>query len=130
MQELYLNARKESELEEGNGTAEENENKNKLKRKRITIGLQLTYIYDWKLFFKPVVNTNIKYFQVPHRFRVRRFNDVAVCQYMLFTDESLEKEEWLPHVGSFKSSDDPIMHEAFIQLHELGVVNGLPDYWY
>ncbi len=46
---------------------------------------------------------------------------------MLFTEESLEKEEWLPHLPSFQpSAVDPMLQEPLIELNELTVVNGLP----
>ena len=127
MQELYLMARKEAENEEEKTHDDDQRGRSKKMKSRITLGVQLQYIFDWKSFFRPVVNKNIKYFQVPHRFKISRVNEVAICQYMLFTDESLEKEEWLPPLGSFKSSDDPILQESFIKLTQLGVVNGLPD---
>jgi len=32
---------------------------------------QLHFLYDWKAYFKNVVNKDIHYYQLPHRFRVR-----------------------------------------------------------
>jgi hypothetical protein len=54
MQELYLNAHKESQIlmtDEGSEPST-----------RKTISMQLQYVFDWKAFFKPVVNKTIKYF--------------------------------------------------------------------
>jgi hypothetical protein len=121
MQELYLNAHKEhvEQAEAKDGQA---------RPKRQTISIQLQYLYDWKSFFAPVINKNIKYFQVPHRFKLHLVNGRAICQYMLFTDETLQKDFWLPPLPAVvKSSIDPILEEGYIKLHELAVVNSLPD---
>ena len=123
MQELYLNAHRES-IAVTSGEHDENES-----GPRKTISVQLRYMFDWKGFFNPVVHKNIKYFQVPHRFRIKVVKGVAVCQYMLFTDESLEREQWLPHEppASTGSMIDPTLKQGCIQLKELSAVNGLPD---
>ncbi len=91
MQELYLSSYRQAQEE-------------KLKKGeddgRITISIQLRYVFDWKEFFMPVVNKNIKYFQIPHRFRIKLYGERAICQYMLFTNETLGSEVWLPSVPS------------------------------
>ena len=118
MQELYLVASRQAQAE-------------KIKKGesdgRITLGVQLLYVFDWKEFFAAVVNKNIKYFQVPHRFRIKLRGERAICQYMLFTDESLVTEVWLPAEPSAGLAIDPILQDTHIQLHQLAVVNGLPD---
>jgi hypothetical protein len=102
---------------------------------RPKLNIQLRYVYDWKSHFKDVENTDIKYFQVPHRFRItmnKRYNR-AICQYMLFTPEDLVTEAWLPKLPPFDSEElSSFMPEEFtdcsIQLHEFAVVNGIPDF--
>ena len=118
MQELYLTASHQAQEEK----ASKGEHVT-----RITVGVQLRYVFDWMEFFTPIVNKNIKYFQVPHRFRIKLKVERAICQYMLFTDDSLEKEVWLPAESSSVSEIDPILHATNIHLHELAVINGLPD---
>ena len=118
MQELYLSSYRQAQEE-------------KLKKgesySRITMSIQLRYVFDWKEFFSPVVNKNIKYFQIPHRFRIKLCGERAICQYMLFTDETLGSELWLPIAPSSQVTIDPLLQQAYIQLHDLAVVNGLPD---
>ena len=118
MQELYLSSysqAQEEKLKKGEDDG------------RITISIQLRYVFDWKEFFAPVVNKNIKYFQIPHRFRIKLCGERAICQYMLFTHETLGSELWLPAVPSSQVTTDPLLQQAYIQLHDLAVVNGLPD---
>ena len=105
-------------------------------RHRPQVNIQLQYVYDWTAHFKNVVNKEIKYFQVPHRFRVKmdeQYNR-AICQYMLFTHEDLVTESWLPkRPPNGPSSNQVSIHipkefeSCSIQLHEFAVVNGLPD---
>jgi hypothetical protein len=118
MQELYLNSYQQAcdeKLKKGSDDG------------RITLSIQLRYVYDWTEFFAPVVNKHIKYFQIPHRFRIKLCRERAICQYMLFTNESLGEELWLPAIPLSQSTTDPLLQQAYIQLHELSVVNGLPD---
>ena len=123
MQELYLNAHKESELL---NVSSDDPDPEPVRRK--TLSFQLQYLYDWKSFFKSIVNKTIKYYQVPHRFRIKLIRNVAVCQYMLFTDETY-KEQWLPlEPSSAKTATtDPLLEQGCIQLKELAVINGLPN---
>ncbi len=98
--------------------------------RRKTLSFQLQYMYDWKSFFKPVVSKTIKYYQVPHRFRIKLVRNIAICQYMLFTDETLHREHWLPlepTASSTATTVDPILEKDYIQLKELAVINGLPN---
>jgi hypothetical protein len=104
-------------------------------RHRPALNIQLQYVYDWKSFFNDVINTDIKYFQVPHRFRItmnKQYNR-AICQYMLFTHEDLVTESWLPKIPPRDSNNETetFMPEEFlscsVQLHEFAIVNGLPD---
>jgi hypothetical protein len=62
------------------------------------ISVHLKHTHDWRDFFKDIVNTSIKYFQVPHRFMVSRYCDRAIMQYSLFTEPSLSPNAmvWLP----------------------------------
>ena len=126
MQELYLNAHKESQEVLASGNESGNEDKTK---RRVTASIQLQYMFDWKEFFKPVVNKTIKYFQVPHRFRIRLVNNVAICQYMLFTDEDLFSEQWLPYEppATRERETDSILQQGYIKLNELAIINGLPN---
>ena len=121
MQELYLTASRHAE----------DERIKKGEKRRITIGVQLRYVFDWTAFFKAVANTNITYYQVPHRFRIKLHQERAICQYMLFTDESLSREVWLPVPPTpsvaVEYLSDPLIHESFIQLEQFAVVNGLPS---
>jgi hypothetical protein len=103
-------------------------------RHRPQVNIQLQYVYDWVTHFKDVVNKEIKYFQVPHRFRIKMNQQCkrAICQYMLFSHEDLITESWLPVIPLHGPSSIPEdIPEAFsscsIQLHEFAVVNGLPD---
>jgi hypothetical protein len=103
-------------------------------RHRPKLNIQLRYVYDWKTHFKDIANTEIKYFQVPHRFRItlsKQYNR-AICQYMLFTPEDLVTESWLPKIPPTDSHEESYLPEEFlacsVKLHELAVVNGLPDF--
>jgi hypothetical protein len=122
MQELYLNAHKESALLNNNDDPENEP------APRKTLSFQLQYMFDWKSFFKPIVSKTIKYYQVPHRFRIKLVRNVAVCQYMLFTDETF-REQWLPRepASAKATTIDPILEQGYIQLKELAVINGLPS---
>ena len=98
-----------------------------------TLNIQLRYIYDWKSHFKDIMSRDIKYFQVPHRFRVIMHPTYkrSICQYMLFSNEDLVTEEWLPKSPPENSSSfsDGIPQDFLsysIQLYEFAVVNGLP----
>ena len=100
---------------------------------RPSLNIQLQYIYDWADHFKDIVNKEIKYFQVPHRFRIsmsKHYNR-AICQYMLFTHEDLVTECWLPKTPPSHSESAKIFPEEYyscsVQLHEFSVVNDLPD---
>jgi hypothetical protein len=65
---------------------------------RKCFSMHLKHTYDWKEYFKDICNTSIKYFQVPHRFRITRFLGRAITQYSLFTESSLSPSAmvWLP----------------------------------
>jgi hypothetical protein len=105
-------------------------------RHRPKLNIQLEYVYDWTTHFKDVVNKEIKYFQVPHRFRItmNKRHKRAICQYMLFTNEDLITENWLPRTPSFEPTDQTAadfsqeLQSCSIKLHEFAVVNGLPDF--
>ena len=105
----------------------------KKEKDRPRLNIHLQYVYDWADHFKDVVNKDIKYFQVPHRFKItmsKHYNR-AICQYMLFTHEDLDTECWLPKTPPSHSESSPIFPEEYyscsVQLHEFSVVNGLPD---
>jgi hypothetical protein len=97
------------------------------------LNIQLRYVYDWKSHFKDIMSKDIKYFQVPHRFRIimHPLYKRSICQYMLFSNEDLVTEEWLPKSPPDSSSRaaQGIPQEFLsysVQLYELAVVNGLP----
>lgn len=105
-------------------------------RHRPQLNIQLQYVYDWSAHFKNVVNKEIKYFQVPHRFRIKMDMQYkrAICQYMLFTHEDLVTESWLPKLPPSGPSTNQAQinfpkefESCSVQLHEFAVINGLPD---
>jgi hypothetical protein len=67
---------------------------------RKCLSIYLRHTYDWKEYFKCICNGGIKYFQVPHRFKIFMplHLDRAIMQYSLFTNESLDDRltNWLP----------------------------------
>ena len=105
----------------------------KKERDRPKLNIHLQYVYDWADHFKDIANKDIKYFQVPHRFKItmsKQYNR-AICQYMLFTHEDLVTECWLPKTPPSHSESSTIFpgeyYSCIVQLHEFSVVNGLPD---
>jgi len=63
---------------------------------RPTYNIKVDVVHDYKTFFEPFVNKSIKYYQVPHRFRIRRYCGRAIFQYMLFTPDNQATGIWLP----------------------------------
>ena len=62
--------------------------------------IHVEMVHDYKTLFEPIVNKNLKFYQVPHRFRIKRVCGRAIFQYLLFTPEGTSagrKEDYLPH---------------------------------
>ena len=57
---------------------------------------KLEFIYDWKSFFAPVINKKIKWFLIPHRFRLKKVGMVACVEYMHYSPFEGESEDWWP----------------------------------
>ena len=98
---------------------------------RPVLNIQLHYVYDWKGHFKDILNKDIKYFQVPHRFRIflHPIFKRSVCQYMLFTNEDLVTEEWLPKATPMRPESSSLPKEFLacsVQLYDFAIINGLP----
>jgi len=56
---------------------------------------EIISVYDWKSFLQPYINSKIKYYGIPHNFRISRYYHKAVFQYRLYsTDEWLPAKPW------------------------------------
>ena len=65
-----------------------NAHKDRLQRPLYNIQLQV--VHDYKTLFEPFVNKHLKFYQVPHRFRIKKFCGRAMFQYMLFSPGASE----------------------------------------
>lgn len=52
---------------------------------------EIISVYDWKLFLQPYINPKIKYYGIPHNFRISLLFHKAVFQYRLYSTY-----QWLP----------------------------------
>lgn len=61
-------------------------------KRRPTVNRKISIIYDFASFFEPKINKEIKWFKVPHCFKLYRILGKAVTQYKLFSTNKV----WLP----------------------------------
>ena len=57
---------------------------------------QLRFVHDWVGYFAPIINTKLKWYKVPHRFKIRAVHGRAICQYSVFTPMDRSEPKWLP----------------------------------
>lgn len=57
---------------------------------------KLLYLHDWVSYFAPIINTRIKWYKVPHRFKIFALHTRAVCQYSVFTPLDRSEPIWMP----------------------------------
>jgi hypothetical protein len=103
----------------------------KEKSLRPLYNIQVEVVHDYVAFFKPIINNIYRFYQVPHRYRIKRVLTQALCQYMLFTPADGAAEQWLPVLPTGLRAIDleSAEHDVRgIQLSELCVVNGRPTF--
>ena len=100
-------------------------------RERPLYNIHVEVVHDYKVVFEPMVNKSLKFYQVPHRFRIRRYCGRAIFQYMLFTPEQTVtglREDYLPHVpggAALAAHVEALAQtETDVQLFRLGLFNG------
>ena len=57
---------------------------------------KLLFVHDWVSYFAPIINTRLKWYKVPHRFKVFALYGRAVCQYSVFTPLDRSEPKWMP----------------------------------
>ena len=57
---------------------------------------QLRFVHDWVSYFAPVLNKNLKWYKIPHCFKIIRMHGRAICQYMVFSPIDGDPPVWLP----------------------------------
>lgn len=85
--------------------------------------LRIHYVHNYKAFFGPYWNNNIKHYQIPYQFKFFNFCGKAVCQYKQFSDPNLK---WLPvlpavtnksfHAGDFANRSKVYIFEDNLSL--------------
>ena len=84
---------------------------------------EIISVYDWKAFLQPYINNRIKYYSIPHNFRISLHYHKAVYQYRLYSNF-----DWLPvrpWQEDFKSSSELERREIFeVQLVPFSIVGG------
>ena len=106
-----------------------------------TVNILIFPWYFQQTFFAPFVNKTLKYYQVPHRFRIRLVCTRAICQYMLFTPPSGLDASPVPFGENVGDVYLPIMPEGImtpelvvenanggavdVPLLRMGIVNGI-----
>ena len=73
---------------------------------------QVLTVYDWKEFLKPFINNNIKYYQVPHNFRLFRIYNKCVFQYKLYSEHKI----WLPITPLKIDKQLEILEECIVKI--------------
>jgi hypothetical protein len=58
---------------------------------RAVFNMEIISVYDWKSFLQPYINPKIKYYGIPHNFRISLKYHKAVFQYRLYSTF-----KWLP----------------------------------
>jgi hypothetical protein len=91
--------------------------------------IEVEVVHDYKTFFEPFVNKSIKFYQVPHRFRISRRYGRAIFQYMLFTPDRESEMHWLPQEPHDVSHASVVEEQARstraeLPLTPLMIVNG------
>ena len=91
------------------------------------INRQIRAFYDYKKFLRPVINTNIKNYQIPHCFRFLKIFDRCYMQYKLYS----AYDNWLPVPPSdihSKQMLESALRSTNINVDPLAAVGGVDDF--
>lgn len=56
----------------------------------------LRFTHDWVTFFGPILNKKLKWYKIPHCFRLTRVAGRAICQTQVFSPEDDNNQMWTP----------------------------------
>ena len=94
--------------------------------RRPTVNRQISVIYDFRAYFKPILN-KIGWCQVPHCFRFTRYLGKAIMQYKMFSPNAM----WLPEAPDqiLKTEEELFRHRLVdVQLNLFCTVNSEDDF--
>jgi hypothetical protein len=92
------------------------------KHKNPAVVEQITVVYDMKTALAPFINTDIKFYSIPHRFLFSKPRGIgrAIMQYQIYTP--VLGDNWLPKLPVV--IDDSIRHDGEIVPTHFGLIGG------
>ena len=83
---------------------------------------EIMSVFDWKKLLQPYINKAIKYYGIPHNFKIQRYYDRAIFQYRLFC--TYNWQPILPFHQARTNEDFENLQVTQVQMSPLFVVGG------
>jgi hypothetical protein len=89
--------------------------KNDIRQRKVIVVRQIRVVHNYTEALKYIVNKKIKYFVVPHNFKITRHMHRAITQYRLFSTNNT----WLPRIPEYVPTKEILeSYELFVMEHK------------